>query len=1430
MSEGAPFPSLRRSRPVILLLLVGLVAIGIPRQVGAQTPTFSTFQTRFTSGSFDETISWSAAGINNLEQFMLLPPAANYRGDPPTYGKSISLTASVDVNDTTPVPGACGEFRYHTLTLYGYNLDELETTVFTCKPGQACPSDNASSALGVSGSFTFWPTVQGATLAAIDYRVDGGCEPQRRAVITIVAAWDTAVWRSDPQQNGGPDGKPFVLFTDGDGDDGGGGGGGDDPPTPEDCVDGGCNQCPEGMTCDPGEFGQCPAVTINGCPGSSGPNACGGSSFGRSQGLPGYWVDTALVMPVIKDTDYVMVGNGPPVRMTRTWTQVDSGATMFGPNWSFPYDAWLEGGFCGPAVVWTGAGGGRGFTPPAGVVCDNPPVGQPIVYDRMPGHRDTLTYTRDALTAEHFDFDDAQSGYRYRLEYLSGSGFRLVSITDRNGQAVTIGRHANGTIATVTDASGNVTRFGYDASKRCTSMTTADGLTATYGYDANGRLATTTDLLGTTSAFTYDAAGTLTGFSAGGRSVSFLYGISSGRKFLAGISHDAGAHWTTIAPPTVGGGLQTLQVTSPAGRVRQFTARDGNTISATDVVGTTTFEYDADRRPLKITRPDSTFVTYQYDTAGNLQRFVDPAGRQTTYTHDAARRMLTKTNHALGTWEYGWSAQDKLTSVKTPAGVMTTYGRDARGRVLTATQGGAGLSLAYDTGGRVTKLTDALGRQNQFAYDAVGNVVSYIDALGGERRYEYDANRRLTKMIGPDGTARLFSYDACVATGVTDEGGRTAVTRHNADLFPTAIVDGAGRQLALAYDADNRLRNRSLGGITTVFGYDAAGRLTSIATGPIVSYQQGQPVFESTVKLTLDALGRTTTVTDERGKDTDFTYDASGRWLTATDPDGYVVSVTRDALGRVLTRTNARGAVMSFDYDPDGRLLKKSLGGTPVATFTRHAASGRLASTTDATGQTTFGHDAAAQLTAMTAPDGKQLGLAYNAVGQVSRLTYAGGFVVDHTYDAQGRLARVQWPGGFLRLSYDLAGNLVVEQQSNATETRYTLDAGSLPSRIEHVAGGLAFARFTFTRNDGGRLVEETRQVPDAPTVAGLGTASATFGDANQQVTSGTDVYTHDADGNLTTVTGSRSWSATFDAENRLVALTRGSETRTFTYDASGARVSSSVNGQTQRHFYDPRGRLLWDTDGTGAVMAYYVYTGDRLQAKVGPGGATYFYHHDSRGSTVALTDGTGTVINAYAYGPFGEITRRREAVANRFTYVGAHGVQDDGDGLFFMRHRYYDARTGRFVSRDPIGFDGGYNLYGYVGGDVANEVDPSGLEPPKKNDAGAAALKCMVVVSNGIFAGLEVGAAFTVGGPVGVVAVILAADDLITAFRYAGGKTPRTYDSALDLADDMFVPGGDGRGYLLNKIYRLFIPEPLDFSADAGLVPPPAHDDWEQR
>lgn len=202
----------------------------------------------------------------------------------------------------------------------------------------------------------------------------------------------------------------------------------------------------------------------------------------------------------------------------------------------------------------------------------------------------------------------------------------------------------------------------------------------------------------------------------------------------------------------------------------------------------------------------------------------------------------------------------------------------------------------------------------------------------------------------------------------------------------------------------------------------------------------------------------------------------------------------------------------------------------------------------------------------------------------------------------------------------------------------------------------------------------------------------------------GSENFTYDNEGQLATGHGA---SYAFDYEHRLTGV---GATAQYRYDGIGNRLEATRNNVTTRYVYDLRGNLIAEADGANTITRYYIH-GLGLLSLVTPAGATYCYHFNQIGSTVALTDMTPEMVNQYAYTPFGTIANQTEAIAQPFTFVGQMGVMTEPNGFYYMRARYYDPAVRRFISEDPIGFEGGdLNLYAYVGNNPTNRNDPLGL------------------------------------------------------------------------------------------------------------------------
>ena len=170
------------------------------------------------------------------------------------------------------------------------------------------------------------------------------------------------------------------------------------------------------------------------------------------------------------------------------------------------------------------------------------------------------------------------------------------------------------------------------------------------------------------------------------------------------------------------------------------------------------------------------------------------------------------------------------------------------------------------------------------------------------------------------------------------------------------------------------------------------------------------------------------------------------------------------------------------------------------------------------------------------------------------------------------------------------------------------------------------------------------------------------------------------------------------------------SDTYAYTYDALGNLVASTHNGQTTQYLVDPQGdgSVLGEYDGSGKLIANYTY-GNDLASRVDGSGTADYYDFDANGNTAGLSGQTA---------PTSTVTATCHSESDRLERIGPQsvpvrrpaGVMTAGNGLDFMRARFYSPSTGRFIQRDPTGLSGGANLYAYTANDPVNLVDPTGL------------------------------------------------------------------------------------------------------------------------
>jgi RHS repeat-associated protein len=421
---------------------------------------------------------------------------------------------------------------------------------------------------------------------------------------------------------------------------------------------------------------------------------------------------------------------------------------------------------------------------------------------------------------------------------------------------------------------------------------------------------------------------------------------------------------------------------------------------------------------------------------------------------------------------------------------------------------------------------------------------------------------------------------------------------------------------------------------------------------------------------------------------TDYSYDPAGRLIGRT-VDGAVESYGYDGLSRLSTLANILG---SFTYQWDGasnRLSQMALTGGLSEQYSY------------------FGDDKDRLLSGITH-------FSSNGTAQTAR---------SMAFDYDGAARITQFSPGVIspQTTWDASFNYTARNElASAAYAVTTISTGTSQT-----------AQFEFTFDSTGNRTTEAyldggygSAAPNRTSLpAGNRTTNGTFNDLNQIISNDSPRQFHfDANGNrdadyngsglgsYTTASDYREYS--WDAENRLISWTHytGSATpaasSVFVYDGLGRRIAEKTNGQILRQWVWNGDEIAEERNGAGIITKRYFPQGfQRLMD-----GTKFYYVRDHLGSIWEAVDRTGTnTLARYNYDPYG----RRYLVAGKdsvdFGYTGHY--YHSQSGLLMTRFRMYSANDAAWLSRDPIGENGGSNLYGYAGNDPINYFDPLGLD-----------------------------------------------------------------------------------------------------------------------
>jgi RHS repeat-associated protein len=929
-------------------------------------------------------------------------------------------------------------------------------------------------------------------------------------------------------------------------------------------------------------------------------------------------------------------------------------------------------------------------------------------------------------------------GYGYGVEYCSLTGanayFSVVTNLNSDGSASsewtkTYVDNAGRTVA-VLYAGGSHSQSFYNGQGQLTSSVDPDGVSTLYAYNAKGELAYTAVDMNQNGSIDFSGSDRITQTT---NDVTTDHGTTVRRSrqyvWLDGQST---------------GTLASLMETSADGlNTWQTQYRDTST-----AVTTHSQTVPGVSRTVTTTAPDNSYTVniYSYGRLASSTRY-DANGVQiggTIYGYDPHNRQNTMTDARNGTTTLGFNNADLVATNTTP------------------NPGGGSPEIT------ITAYNNMLQATGVTQPDST--TVSSVYLLTGELGLQYGSR---TYPVGYtyDYAGRLQTMTNWSNFGGGSIGARVTTWNYNANrgwLTSKAYADGTGP--SYTYTSAGRLHTRAwIRGVTTTYGYDNAGGLTS------VSYSDATP----SVVNGYDRLGRLNSVACNSMTDT-LTYNLANELLGESFSGGVLngLSVTNgyDAYLRrtVLSALSSGSQFLSdaYGYDYASRLASvtdvinnnsasyaylansmlvsnitfKQSSTTRMTTSKQYDYLNRLTQISSAPSASytlplafNYNYNPANQRTKNTLADGSYWIYGYDSLGQVTNAckffadnTPVSGQQFDYTFDTIGNRTQTQSGG-------DTNGaNLRVANYTNNTLNQVT--SRDVAPFVDVMGASILTNAVTVNGQATYRKEEYFRQQINAYNLnSALWTNIIVAGGlnvtGNVYLAKQPEVFKYDADGNLT---NDGRWAYIWDAENRLISMTTNTASvgpqyqLAFAYDAKGRRIQKNVatnNGSgfvtvSTYNFLYEGWNLVAELGSGGTPVRTYVWGNDLSGSMQGAGGVgglleisytgaattNCFPAFDGNGNVVALINvADGTVAANYDYAAFGEPIRVTGTMAKNNPFRFSTKYDDDESDLLYYGYRFYKPSTGTWPNRDPQGENGGLNLYANVGNNEISRIDPDG-------------------------------------------------------------------------------------------------------------------------
>ena len=699
---------------------------------------------------------------------------------------------------------------------------------------------------------------------------------------------------------------------------------------------------------------------------------------------------------------------------------------------------------------------------------------------------------------------------------------------------------------------------------------------------------------------------------------------------------------------------------------------------------------------------DNFGTKYEYDTDGKITKQSNNAGDAISYTYDGIdieKISVTKNGTEKDSVTYDYDDKHNILKETTKDGIMTVYTYPTSGNrgmptsvVVKNADGSLQSSNTYtysnsynytktvtDARGKtvtygyvpkrdiLTATTDANGVTYVYTYNSLNDELAsvYSDNDDGyfQVNYAYNTNGYLSS-ISQDGVSYNFTYDTYGRRTATKVGSQNLATySYNSKNLLGSTTYGNGTVHSLTYDDSDRVISEAYNGTTAyTYSYNTEGYL-----GKTVDIGLGVTTYYD-----YDLVGRVTDVDSSNGVSSDFSYNEYNSIA------GYSVKKNGTLISETEYTYNSYGLLQdiylegfdepdfSYEYDDLNRITDSYhyLSGLPV--------------------QVSYSYLS---------------GTGSNTTGLVSDISY-----LDSGVTFMPKLS----------YTYDNNGNILTVSENDVVRITYTYD--SLNRLIREDNKDLNQS-VTYEYDVRGNILNKKTH---AYTTGTLGTATDTVTYTydsmwkDKLVSYDGQSFSYDSIGNPTVYKGA---NFVWEKGRQLKSIGFGSSVvLSFKYNSEGLRTEKyyAYDDKTTQYIWSS-GLLMQQTDGTNTLN--FSYSPDGRPLGVLFNGTSYYYIYNLQGDVIGLYNYLGAVVVEYTYDSWGNLISTSGSLAstlgalNPFRYRGY--IYDEESGLYWLRSRYYDPETGRFLNADVFVSTGqginALNMFAYCGNNPVKHTDSKG-------------------------------------------------------------------------------------------------------------------------